>query len=656
VSGVSARRSRGAGDERATATLSSVIMNVDLHDSPPLLVPAPSLVERLAGWSDAPRVLTIDAGPHLAAIAPMFPASRPFVAAPAKEAWLRVSMDKSLERELKHADGYRLTIDGVNRPPASIQAATHQGMRHGVATLMQLLNQFGTSLPAVRITDAPVFKVRGVMIDVSRDRVPTMRHLFAIVDQIAALKANHLQLYTEHTFAYAGHEDVWRGWSALTPQEVRRLDDYCVARGVTLAANQNCFGHLAAWMKHPRYEPLAEVTGDWQFYEWKRSGPFSLCPGDPGSIALVDDLLGQLLPNFSSGLVNINCDETADVGQGRSRDEVARRGKAAVYFEFVRKVVECCTRRGFKPMFWADIALGLDRGGNTAGIADIPRELTAIAWDYEPTAPFRRWCELLKTSTRDGSEREVWLCPGTSAWRSFTGRTAERRGNIDRAVADGRADATGGDASGILISDWGDVGHRQTWPISLHGLVDGLDGAWTGAVGGPDPLAESLQVFGDRELRFASWLNELGDADRGLRLIGGRADEQGNPTPLKNATLIFNDLHLPLHAAAVGSAREWRLVEERVRSLSLARPSVPDALVNDEMEHTLDQALTAARRGVARREHARLPSEIAGALAESMRRVRAEHRRLWLTRSRVGGLDNSCTHEDRVISELETLA
>ncbi|MDX2117934.1 MAG: family 20 glycosylhydrolase [Planctomycetota bacterium] len=630
-------------------------MMTPLSDLPPLLLPAPSHVERLAGWSDAPRTLTIDAGPHLAAIAPMLPASRPFVAASANDAWLRVSLDKGLARELKHPDGYRLTIDGVNRPPASIQAATHQGMRHAVATLMQLLNQFGSSLPAVRITDAPVFNVRGVMLDVSRDRVPTMQHLFEIVDQLAALKCNHLQLYTEHTFAYAGHEEVWQGWSALTPDEMRRLDEYCIARGITLAANQNCFGHLASWMKHPRYEPLAEITGDWQFYEWKRSGPFSLCPSDPGSIALVDDLLGQLLPNFSSKLVNINCDETADVGQGRSREDVARRGKAAVYFEFVEKVVECCTRRGFKPMFWADIALGLDRGGNAADIANIPRDLIAVAWDYEPTAPFRRWCELLKKSTRDGSEREVWLCPGSSSWRSFTGRTTERRGNIDRAIADGRATAGGGGASGILVGDWGDVGHRQTWPIALHGIVDALDGAWTGAVGGPDPLAESLQVWHDRELRLASWLNELGDADRSLRLIGGRADENGNPTPLKNATLIFNDLHLPLDAAPVGSAREWRIVEQRIRSLAAARPAVADALVNDELEHTLDQALTATQRGVARREHARLPADVATGLIESMRRVRAEHRRLWLTCSRIGGLDNSCSHEDRVISELESL-
>jgi hypothetical protein len=624
-------------------------MPLPLHDTPPLLIPAPLNVERTQGWSDAPRIITIDAGPHYDAIAPMFPASVPIAPASSADAWLRVSLDKSLERDLKHPDSYRLIIDGLGRPPASIQAPTRQGMRHGVATLLQLLNQYGNHLPAVRIDDTPTFNTRGVMLDVSRDRIPTMQQLFAIVDTLASLKCNHLQLYTEHTFAYVGHEEVWQGWSPITPDEIQRLDAYCIARGITLAANQNCFGHLAAWMKHPRYTPLAEVTGEWQFYEWRRSGPFSLCPSDPGSIALVDDMLGQLLPNFSSKLVNINCDETADIGQGRSRDDVNARGKAAVYFEFVQQVVDACTKRGFKPMFWADIALGLDRGGNTADIAKIPRELTAVAWDYEPTAPFKHWCQLL-----GGVGREIWVCPGSSSWRSFTGRTTERRGNIDRAVADSRKNGTAGDATGLLIADWGDVGHRQTWPISLHGIVDGLDGAWTGDTGGPDPLAESLQVFKDRDLEFVPWLNELGDADRSLRLIAGRPDEQGRATPLKNATLIFNDLHLPLDSSpAIGSVAEWRIVEQRLLSLAAARPALADELINDELVHTLDQALTATQRGIARRQHATLPSDIARVLHESMCRVRAEHQRLWLTRSRIGGLVNSCSHEDRVIEELE---
>src|SRR5207237_8526035 len=98
-------------------------------------------------------------------------------------------------------------------------------------------------------------------------------------------------------FAYRGHEEVWRGWSPMRPEEVKELDEYCEVRGVALAANQNCFGHLEKWLRHPRYAALAETRGDWVFENeherFGRAGPSSLCPTDPGSIARSEDVLGQ---------------------------------------------------------------------------------------------------------------------------------------------------------------------------------------------------------------------------------------------------------------------------------------------------------------------------------------------------------------------------
>jgi len=51
--------------------------------------------------------------------------------------------------------------------------------------------------------------VRGAMLDISRDKVPTMATLYGLVDLLADPTVNHLQLYTEHTFAYARHREVW---------------------------------------------------------------------------------------------------------------------------------------------------------------------------------------------------------------------------------------------------------------------------------------------------------------------------------------------------------------------------------------------------------------------------------------------------------------
>jgi hypothetical protein len=421
---------------------------------------------------------------------------------------------------------------------------TPTGRRHAAATLAQLHVQYGDTLPCLVIDDAPVFAKRGVMLDISRDRVPTMAHLYELVDTLASWKMNHLQLYTEHTFAYAGHEDVWRNASPMTAEEVRALDVYCRERGIELAANQNCFGHLSSWFKHSKYAPLAEIapTGTWDFNGLvTRTGGFSLCPSDPRSLALVDDLLSQLLPNFSSPLVNIGCDETFDVGQGRSRYEVSRRGRAAVYLEFVATVCAIAKRHGKRPQFWADIALE-----HPEALSELPEDLIGLAWGYEPDAPFAKWCDQLRTAGR-----EVWVCPGTSCWRSITGRTTERQGNMLAAARDG----AGHGATGYLVTAWGDLGHRQQWPITLHALAEGAHRAWSGEAA-YDSNASSLHGFGDKNLSVGAWLDTIGDVDRHLRIIGGKPTADHSPTPLRNSSALFVDSTKALNEPWIGTLNE----------------------------------------------------------------------------------------------------
>lgn len=530
-------------------------------------------------------------------------------------------------------------------PTAVIEAQDETGLRHGLATLAQLVQTGKGRLPAVVIEDWPAFAVRGVMLDVSRDRVPTMDHLRETIDRLASWKINHLQLYTEHTFAYAGHEEVWKNASPITPEQVREIDGYCRDRGVVLAANQNCFGHLSAWLKHPRYAPLAEVQGEWYFHVFerqsKRSGPFSLCPVDPRSIELVADLLGQLLPHFSSGLVNIGCDETFDVGQGRSAQEVARRGRAAVYFDFVRRVADLVRGHGARPMFWSDIAVS-----HPEAVGQIPKDMIALAWGYEPDSAFGAWCDLLS-----GAGLETWVCPGTSSWCSFTGRTSERRGNLTAAAEEGSARG----AKGYLVTDWGDLGHRQQWPISLHGLAEGANAAWNaGEAGSFDPRASGVHGFADPSGAVGVWLDALGDVDRDLRRIGGGPGPDGRPGPLRNLTVLFNDLQTPLaDDPKPGSVQQWQEVLNRLDDLAGWLPRGPDSLVQQELEHTVSVARLAGQRAMMRRCPGGLTATQRRGLAEELKRVIDQYRWLWGRRSRPGGLEDSCGYYSRVLEELE---
>src|ERR687886_926851 len=234
-----------------------------------------------------------------------------------------------------HPQGYALRVTPTR---IEIDARTEQGLFYGICTLIQLIEQHGRQLPCLEIADWPDFAARGVMLDISRDKVPRMETLFELVDMLAGWKINQLQLYTEHTFAYREHPEVWVAASPLTGDEILELDEYCSQRYVELVPNQNSFGHMHRYLTHPRYAALAEIHGTFQTQWGPMEGPFSLCPIDPGSLELVRSLYDELLPHFRSRMFNVGCDETFDLGQGRSREACAERGTARVYLDYLQAI------------------------------------------------------------------------------------------------------------------------------------------------------------------------------------------------------------------------------------------------------------------------------------------------------------------------------
>ncbi|HBS29166.1 MAG TPA: hypothetical protein DEB06_06870, partial [Phycisphaerales bacterium] len=454
-----------------------------------------------------------------------------------------------------HPQGYRLAID---ERTIVIEALPGPGLRHALVTVAQLLRRFGRLLPTLEIDDHPLFPIRGVMLDISRDKVPTMASLFALVDTLELLKINHLQLYTEHTFAYAGHEDAWAGASPITPDEARELDAYCARRGVDLAPNQNTLGHLARWLRLPRYNHLSEVPGldsEWTFRTpdgrpISRRGPFSLCPTDPASIAFVRGLLDELLPCFTSAIVNIGCDEAHDIGQGRSRGGVAERGYEAVFLSHLHAVADIARAHAKRVQFWADMVSKSPAGS-------FPPDSTALVWGYESDSDFAGPLARLRARGID-----AWVCPGTSSWRSIVGRGRVRRANLAAAAR------CAGRASGLMVTDWGDLGHRQQWPVSLVALADAAARAWAGPDASADQRGVSLHALNDPTGTLAPFVDELADADSDLN----------DALALRNAGALFTELHRAIAdppGERAGSLEEWQRVRNRLAGLRARLESIP---------------------------------------------------------------------------------
>jgi hypothetical protein len=529
-------------------------------------------------------------------------------------------------------EGFRLR---VTRDRAEIVAHDRAGEFYGAMAFRQLARQSEgkPGIPCLLVEDHPVLAHRGVMLDVSRDRVPTMETVEALVDLLSEWRFNELQLYVEHTFAYSRHREVWEHASPFTADEIRRLDAYCRERFVELVPNQNSLGHMERWLRHPTYLPLAEAPDGFD-YPWggRHDGPHSLSPTDPRTLDLLRDLYDELLPCFTSRRFNVGLDETWDLGQGKSRAACEAKGVATVYLEFLHAVHREVEQRGRSMMFWGDVILS-----HPERIGELPAGITALEWGYEADHPFE------DEGPRFASAGvPYYVCPGTSTWNAVAGRAENAVANV-RAAA---SSALRNGAIGLLVTDWGDNGHWQPLPASYAGLAQAAASAWAGPGADEIDLARALDLhaFRDRAGVAAGVALDLANAylDTGISL--------------KNATVLARLLLFPKRPTSHpdfarltvdGLDRAESRIERALARLPGARMEIPDAAwVEGELELAGAMLRHACRLGRARLAApegaiAAIPRKEAHALASDLRGILAAYRDAWLRRSRPGGLDDS---------------
>ena len=557
------------------------------------------------------------------------------------------------------AQGYtlRVTPGGVD-----LAGASAVGLFYGLQTLRQLVSAVGHVWPGVEIRDVPQFAVRGLSYDVTRGKVPTLAALQELADRLSAYKVNQLQLYIEHTFAFQFNPNIGRGCSPLTADELRTFDAYCARRRIALVPSLASFGHMGFILSLPEYRHLAEIETpkSWSDMTWQeRMHGLTLDTSNPESRALLERMYAEVLPLFSSPLANVTCDETYDLGRGKTHARATEGGVGRLYLAHLGWLRELCARYGKRAIFWGDI---LKKFPDL--LKEIPRDVIAAHWDYDPDADYD------STALFCNAGLTTYVCPGTSSWNRVLNGINDAELNIRRFAAAGVRYG----AAGLLNTDWGDEGHFNLVASSWHPIVLGAALGWN--IERPTS-AEFDGAFGRQILADPSGLSTdllrsvatASDLSRSWPVLAAPLTEVLPPEPWTPARLeAWRSVSLAAadHFAAtlgrLGAPASAGATGGLPASASPVNPGTLQDLRELEVACRMN-ALVADRIELARAIAAAPVGRIAPALADRLRKfattcetLAPQYETVWLARNKRSNLDDILAVFRRLAAETRAAA
>lgn len=410
--------------------------------------------------------------------------------------FLKISNDLFCDEKNEEirAQGYEIDVQDNC---VTVSACGKAGLLYGCVELVRIIKNHGAVLSEMVISELPKLANRGFYHDATRGRIQTIESYKKLIDHMVELKLNQLQLYVEHTYKFSFLSEVWKDNTPLTAEDIIELDSYCKERCIDFVPSISTFGHLYSILRSKEYCGLCELPGmeNDRFSFDDRMAHHTLDVTNPDSIKLVERMLHEFMPLFSSKYVNICADETFDLGKGRSKEYVDRVGEAGAYVGFLKRILAIVIDAGRIPMFWGDILAKFPEYGK-----ELPKEVICLNWGYS------EWENEDRASKYAELGLNQYLCPGVHGWR----HSINRLDNGFKNIALMNSFALKYNALGLLNTDWGDYGHYNDPAFSLPGMAYGAYMSWYGAISENEADTRiAKEIYGDASGTIISLMKQL---------------------------------------------------------------------------------------------------------------------------------------------------
>lgn len=364
-------------------------------------------------------------------------------------------MVEKLPVEANEEQAYQLVIEPKR---VTIRYVGEEGLHNAHLTLNQLLRLYGGSVPCCTITDWPAYKYRGWMDDISRGPVPHATYRKKQYEVLHALKYNFSNYYTEHTLYQKEFPDLAPAYAA----DCNPLPDEVI--------NLQLFAHAEKTLRVPFYQYMMDSKANfnpdneatYEFLRKRIKGAFERIPTSPFFI--------------------INCDETEQLGTGRAKALVDRKGADQVYVDYINRCYNLIREVGNpRVVMWGDIV-----AKNPAMMKQLPKDMTYIMWAYEPLDSYDH---LIKPFKENGTP--FWVAPSLSHSSNMIPNPYRYMKNIANLARDGYRNG----AEGLMNTCWDDNG-EALFDNCWHGLFWSAEMAW-------NPIrTDDPEEFARRERQF----------------------------------------------------------------------------------------------------------------------------------------------------------
>ena len=406
----------------------------------------------------------------------------------------------------------------------------------------------------------------GVMIDCSRNAVPSVSGLKRFFDVISKMGYNCAMLYTEDTYEVKGEPRFGYKRGRYSVEELKEIDRYAASVGIELIPCIQTLAHLNAIFRWGEYRKIQDIDD-------------ILLMEDERTETLIENMFATLSEAISSRKIHIGMDEAHNVGRGKYLDRHGLCDRYEILLRHLNRVCEIARKYGYEPMMWSDMFFRLGNKGDyyvdeplqfSKEITDkVPFDCTMVYWDYYSNTATRY--DAMLESTKNLSDK-VWFAGGSWVWGGFAPHS--RYSNVRNALAVPACIRHG--VRNAFFTMWGDNGGECPYASALAGLMyaaalaEGMDEAQMKAkfkeITGEDYdafLALDLPnyVYGENvTVGTANYSkNRLYD-DPFLAMLSANTKEEANAS-------IYADYAARLHENAKNSHTEYAYLYESMACL-----------------------------------------------------------------------------------------